>query len=128
KRQWQESYDAELADLDKYYLDRLEKINESNETEEEKELEKIALQEEIERKTKEVDDQMLNTRLLNLQAQIEMGDMEIEERQRVADEINNILKTQVDNAISETERELEERLELERELNESLYDLKIETA
>src|SRR5699024_11212265 len=27
-----------------------------------------------------------------------------------------------------TERELEERLELERELNESLYDLKIETA
>lgn len=128
KRQWQQSYDAELADLDKYYLDRLEKINESSKTEEEKELEKIALQEEIERKTKEVDDQMLNTRLLNLQAQIEMGDMEIEERQRVADEINNILKNQVDNAISETERELEERLELERELEQSLYDVKIETA
>lgn len=127
KADWETTYRDALQDQEQYYLDRLEQINNSEAKESEKQIARAQLEEEQRIRLQELDQEKLNTRMITLAALSELGDLEVEEEKRIADEIAAIKKQQVDAAIAEAKREQDQRLAIERETNDALEEIKMQT-
>ncbi|WP_312363912.1 phage tail tape measure protein [Sphingobacterium sp.] len=116
------------ADLDKEYLLKIQAINETTLSEEEKNA-KLKLLEEENRLAKEnAQQQDLTTRYMMLEAAIAVGDLEIEEAKRVASEKAKIQEQLVNLSIAQTQREMDRKLQIERQLKDATYSIKVETA
>ncbi|WP_282635779.1 phage tail tape measure protein [Sphingobacterium thalpophilum] len=123
-----QKYQLAVADIDKDYLLKIQEVNQSTATEEEKNIKLKALEEEnrIAKETSQQQDLM--TRYVMLEAAIAVGNLEIEEARRVADEKAKIQQQLVNLSIQQAERERDKRLQIEKQLSEATYSLKIETA
>ncbi|MFE2863189.1 phage tail tape measure protein [Sphingobacterium multivorum] len=116
------------TDLDKEYLLKIQDIGRSTGSEEEKNA-KLTLLEEEHRTAKEAAQQQdLMTRYMMLEAAIAVGDLEIEEAKRVAGEKAKIQEQLVNLAILQAQREKDKKLQIEKQLNDATWSIKIETA
>lgn len=116
------------ADLDKEYLLKIQAINETTSSEEEKNA-KLKLLEDENRLAKEnAQQQDLTTRYIMLDAAIAVGDLEIEEAKRVAQEKAKIQEQLVNLSIAQAQREMDRKLQIEKQLRDATWSIKIETA
>lgn len=116
------------TDLDKEYLLKIQDIDKNTSSEEEKNA-KIKLLEEENRLAKEnAQQQDLTTRYMMLEAAIAVGDLEIEEAKRVAEQKAKIQEQLVNLSILQAQREMDRRLQIEKQTNEASYNIKLESA
>ncbi len=116
------------ADLDKEYLLKIQEISDSTTTEEEKNNKLKALEEENRVAKENAQQQDLTARYIMLEAAIAVGDLEIEEAKRVAEEKAKIQSQMVNLSIAQAQRERDKRLQIEKQLRDATYDIKVETA
>lgn len=113
---------------DEEYNMRLEAINNMDGLESEKELARSALREENRQKQMLHEQETLNARWMLLTQFQLLGDMEIEEAERVAREKREIERRSAEITRTEAEREAKARIELEKKTQEALIQIKIEQA
>lgn len=123
-----QKYQQTTADIDKEYLLKIQAIGESTATEEEKNNKLKALEEENRLAKETAQQQDMMTRYIMLDAAIALGDLEIEEAKRVAQEKAKIQEQLVNLSILQAQRERDKKLQIEKQLRDATYNIKIETA
>lgn len=112
------AYDQEELARTQRLQERLEQIDASDKSEIEKEHAKTAILAEFEQQTYEARQEQLIARALLLEAQIAIGNLEVDEEKRIAAEKISIQKQVADNAIAEQNRIADKT----REINQSRVD------
>ncbi|MFD2961391.1 MULTISPECIES: phage tail tape measure protein [Olivibacter] len=108
-----ESQQQEQAAADAaLYKQKLDAIDQMNASEQEKDVARQVLKQEQEASDFEKQQENLVARWAMLEAMEELGDLELEEARRIADEKANIEKQVTDNAIAENERLARQRLDI----------------
>lgn len=123
-----QKYQLAVADIDKDYLLKIQEVNQSTATEEEKNIKLKALEEENRTAKETAQQKDLMTRYIQLDAAIAIGNLEIEEAKRVADEKAKIQQQLVNLSIQQAQRERDKRLQIEKQLSDATYNIKIESA
>ncbi|MBP3944415.1 phage tail tape measure protein [Sphingobacteriaceae bacterium WQ 2009] len=127
KQEFESSSQLIRSQAEAEYQFKLQQIDLQNTTEEEKFLQKTLLEEDYRLQQFNQQQQDLVAKALLLTQFEESGNLEIEQVKQIAEEKAKIQKDYVNNQIAESQRESAKRLEIERNTNEALYQLKADT-
>lgn len=128
RQEWQETYNQAKFDAEEYYLEKLQLIEDSDLTEEQKQERKEEELKAHQQRLEDIDRERLTTRLVMLEAIKEVGNLEIDEERRIADEILKIRSDLIKKEIDLLQNANKKKLDDEIKLMEATYDLKEETA
>lgn len=127
-QEWKQTYETAKLEAELYYQEKLQQIENSDASENEKRKKRELITEEHEKRLRDIEQERLTSRLIMLQALQEVGNLEIDEERRIADEILKIRAQLINDEIELLQKANKSKLEDEIKLMQATYEIKEETA